>query len=71
LEEWEGATITDCGVTVIKVKKHKTGKFGTAKLTMDPKLARWLRLYVNHLRPLAVREGFDPGSLFVLPGRNR
>ena len=31
-------------ITVIKVKKHKTGKYGSAKLTLDEYLAKKLDL---------------------------
>ena len=67
MKEYSESVVTG-GVTVIKVKEHKTGKFGTAKLTLDAKLANRLHRYVHTLRPLEVGDGVDPGTLFVLPG---
>ncbi len=68
IDEFKNAHHTERGITVIKVHKHKTGKFGTAKLTMDAKLSSQLNEYVLWIRPLAVGGGEDPGTLFVLPG---
>ena len=37
MKEYSESVVTD-GITVIKVREHKTGKFGNAKLTLDPNL---------------------------------
>ena len=67
MKDYSESVVTG-GITVIKVKEHKTGKFDTAKLTLDAKLANCLHRYVHTLRPLEVGDGVDPGTLFVLPG---
>ena len=68
MAEYQGAVVSD-GILVIKVKEHKTGKYGTAKLTLDQQLARQLRIYVEEFRPLMIEDGcLDPGTLFILPG---
>ena len=65
LDEYHRAVKTASGIFVIKVAKHKTGKYGSAKLTLDDMLAN----YVQHIRPMSLdAEVEDPGTLFVLPG---
>ena len=69
LHEYRRATTTDTGILVIKVAKQKTGKHGSAKLTVDAGIAVRLADYVRHVRPLLFTPDVeDPGTLFILPG---
>ena len=54
-------------VTIIKVREHKTGSQGAAKLTMDTQLEERLKLYFKY-RPLLTEPGNDVDRLFILPG---
>ncbi len=54
-------TVADGRVlTVIKVKEHKTGIRGSAKVTLAPGDARRLQKYHTYIRPLLDRSGTNP-----------
>jgi hypothetical protein len=69
LDEYHRGITTDTGVLVIKVAKHKTGKYGSAKLTVDEAMASRIDDYVHYMRPLCLDPLVgDPGTMFILPG---
>ena len=70
VNEYRNATICE-GSTVIKVYKHKTGKQGTAKVTVDSQLAERLGLYYRYIRPKLVDPGNPCDYLFILPGSQK
>lgn len=70
VDEYHRSVICE-GSTVIKVYDHKTGKQGTAKITIDEQLMDRLRLYFRHIRPLLVEQGHDIPNLFILPGSQK
>ncbi len=57
-------------LTVIKVKEHKTGIRGSAKVTLAPGDARRLRKYYTHIRPLLDRSGSNTKMLLQPRGKS-
>lgn len=53
---------------MIRVKDHKTGQQGSAKLTLDAYLQRKLKQYYTHIRPRLAMPGHDINRLFIMPG---
>ena len=66
--EYENATTTSNGTTVVKVFNHKTGQQGTAKLTFDSQSYQRLKAYYKYIRPRLAQPGRDIDLLFILPG---
>ncbi len=64
LQEYQDAII-ERGVQIIKVANHKTGAYGTAKLTTSHKMTERLADYVNFIRPI-LRKDDDPEEYLFL-----